>query len=266
MPTFAAVNHIKMDTNMKKVMIPMLLCSLLMMNSCSSYTATGASMGGQFGHVIGSAVGGITGGWRGQNMGSLIGTVGGIVAGAAVGAAVENAQQRKMERMEQGPDGDWDTPQQEPVYNEPVQPQRSNGVNRDGAMHTMKVGSNGVKMLAPIEVRNAVVIDGNHDGVLTRGEACTVMFEIMNNTAQEQRDIYPLVEDVTGNKHITVSPNLRVESIAPNHGVRYTATIMADGKLKDGEIVIRVGVAQGQTILNSQLQEITVPTRKKAVQ
>lgn len=250
---------------MKKVIIPMLLCSLLTMSSCSSYTATGASMGGQFGHVIGSAVGGITGGWRGQNMGSLIGTVGGIVAGAAVGAAVENAQQRKMERMEH-PDGTWDAPEQEPVYQEPMQPQSTSGANREGAMHTMKVGSNGVRMLAPIEVRNAVVIDGNHDGVLTRGEACTVMFEIMNNTSQEQRDIYPLVEDVTGNKHITVSPNLRVESIAPNHGVRYTATIMADGKLKDGEIVIRVGVAQGQTIINSQLQEITVPTRKKVEQ
>lgn len=66
-------------TTMKKVAIS-LLSAALVLSSCSSYTATGASVGGEFGHVVGSAIGGITGGWRGERAGGALGTVGGVLA------------------------------------------------------------------------------------------------------------------------------------------------------------------------------------------
>ncbi len=115
-----------------------------------------------------------------------------------------------------------------------------------------------------IEIRNARVIDANEDGVLTRGEACSVVFEIMNNSSQTLYNIQPTVVDVTGNKHVHISPNLRVESILPGRGVRYTATVLADGRLKDGEVSIRIAVAQNNREITSQIKEFTVPTRKKA--
>ena len=77
-------------------------------------------------------------------------------------------------------------------------------------------------------------------------------------------DVCPLVEDVTGNKHVKVSPNLQIECIAPRQGVRYTATILADRKLKDGEIRVLVGVLQGGREVTSQTRQFTVPTAKQA--
>jgi uncharacterized membrane protein len=108
-----------------------------------------------------------------------------------------------------------------------------------------------------------MIVESRRDGVLTRGEECTVMFEIMNNSDRTVYDVRPIVEDVTGNKHVKISPNLRVESIAPHQGVRYTATILADKKLKDGEIMVLVGVAQGRQEVTSQTRQFTVPTAKK---
>ena len=114
-----------------------------------------------------------------------------------------------------------------------------------------------------IEIRNARVIDADHDGVIRRGEECEVTFEIMNRSSMTIYDVQPTVFDTTGNKHIHISPNLHIESIAPNSGVRYTATILADSKLKDGTAVIRVGVAQGNKEITSQMQEFVLQTRKK---
>ena len=44
--------------------------------------------------------------------------------------------------------------------------------------------------------------------------------------------------------------------------MRYTATILADKRLKDGEIMVRVGVAQGGKEVTSQTRQFTVPTAK----
>lgn len=212
----------------------MILCVLLIMSSCTSNTAGGAYVGGQFGHVIGSAVGGITGGWRGHHTGALIGTVGGMVAGAAIGSAIDKAEERKYEeRIPQR----RNLPEYERVYMDDV-----------------------VSML---EIRHAEILESQRDGVLTRGEECTVVFEIHNTSDNPVYDICPFVEDATGNKHINISPNLRIESIGPRQAVRYTATILADKKLKDGEIIVRLGVAQGGRKIGTQTREFRVPTAKK---
>ena len=218
---------------MKKGLM-MILCVLLIMSSCTSNTAGGAYVGGQFGHVIGSAVGGITGGWRGHHTGALIGTVGGMVAGAAIGSAIDKAEERKYEeRIPQR----RNLPEYERVYMDDV-----------------------VSML---EIRHAEILESQRDGVLTRGEECTVVFEIHNTSDNPVYDICPFVEDATGNKHINISPNLRIESIGPRQAVRYTATILADKKLKDGEIIVRLGVAQGGRKIGTQTREFRVPTAKK---
>lgn len=254
-----------------KIMTMGLVGSVLLFTSCSSYTASGAMVGGEFGHVIGSAIGGISGGWRGHHMGSLIGTVGGVVAGAAIGAAVEQSAQNRQRGYDPRNAG-YDPRGYDPRETDAAMPGDDRivleGESDDASASVPPKDERSVSLAqltykAPIQLRKAVVIDADKNGVLTRGEECTVMFEVMNNTPHTVYDIYPLVEDVTGNKHIRVSPNLRVESIPPYQGIRYTATIIADKRLKDGEIVVRVGVAQGRRVIDSQTQQIKVPTRKK---
>lgn len=129
---------------------------------------------------------------------------------------------------------------------------------------TVKVESGyRVKYNEQIEIRNARIIDADRDGIIRAGEECKVTFEIMNRSDHVLYDVQPTVFEVTGNKRIHISPNLHVESIAPNSGVRYTATVLADKKLKDGEAVIRVAVAQGNREITSQVEEFVVQTRRK---
>ena len=262
---------------MKKSFLLIMIAALLL-SGCSSYTATGAYVGGEFGHVIGSAIGSIQGGRRGYAMGTVIGTVGGAVAGAAIGAAVEAAQERKYNDMvrqellppsERGYDRAYNAPRT--GANRGFRFDRIDGTGQaddridfDGDMGDVpELTVEQLSRRPAIEIRHAAIYDSDHNGVLTRGEECTVVFEIMNNTGNVVYDIYPIVEDVTANRHVTVSPNLRVESIAPYQGVRYTATILGGNKLKDGEIQVRVAVAHGDQVIESQTKQFAVPTRKK---
>ncbi len=223
---------------MKKSLV-MIMGAAMLLSSCGTYQATGTYTGAQFGHVIGSAIGGISGGWRGHEMGSLIGTVGGAVVGSAIGAAADRKQERKYEERRNA---------------RPMQRQSTRD-NYDDRITFNQSSS-------PLEIRNACVYEKQRDGVLTRGEECTVVFEIYNSSDRAVYDVYPLVEDVTGNKHISISPNLRVESIGPRQAIRYTATILADRRLKDGQIEVTVGVAQGRQVVESQTRLFTIPTAK----
>ena len=237
----------------------MLLSGLFFLSSCTTYTATGAMVGGNLGHVVGSAIGGISGGWRGHHVGSLIGTVGGVIAGAAVGAAVEQSQAQKYEQRQQAR-YEQERREQAMADDRIVFEGEKPDVPRSRALRSVSVEA--LSRKPAVEVRNAQIFDTNDDGALSAGEQCTVVFEIMNNSSQAIYDIYPFVEEVTTNKHVQVSPNLRVESIAAHNGIRYTATILADKRLKDGEIVVRLGVKVGMREIVSQAQQYTVPTRR----
>jgi hypothetical protein len=243
---------------MKRTIV-LLLSGLFFLSSCTTYTATGAMVGGNLGHVVGSAIGGISGGWRGHHVGSLIGTVGGVIAGAAVGAAVEQSQAQKYEQRQQAR-YEQERREQAMADDRIVFEGEKPDDPRSRAPRSVSVEA--LSRKPAVEVRNAQIFDTNDDGVLSAGEQCTVVFEIMNNSSQAIYDIYPFVEEVTTNKHVQVSPNLRVESIAAHNGIRYTATILADKRLKDGEIVVRLGVKVGMREIVSQAQQYTVPTRR----
>jgi hypothetical protein len=90
-----------------------------------------------------------------------------------------------------------------------------------------------------------------------------MVFEVFNNSDKPVYRVLPTVAEVTGNKHIHVSQNVMVESIMPGKGIRYTATIKADSRLRDGDAVIRIGVMQGNKDIPSQSREFTIKTSKR---
>lgn len=239
---------------MKKLIFTTLCCAVLL-SSCGSYEAAGAYTGSQFGNVLGSAIGGLAGGWRGHEIGSIIGTVG----GAAVGAAIGKAQDKKVERR----------------YEEQAMSRRrqSTGTTRapqrnDSGYDPDMRGDDRITFgtdsysASGLSLRHAAIMEEQRDGVLRRGETCRVVFEIVNNSDKPAYDVFPLVEEVTGNKHVSISPNLRIESIEPHKAIRYTATLRADQRLRNGRIMVSVGVAQGNTLIESQTQQFDVPTAK----
>ena len=115
----------------------------------------------------------------------------------------------------------------------------------------------------PVAIRNARLIDASRDGVLVRGEEARMVFEVFNNSERTAYRVLPTVTEVTGNKHIHISENVMVESILPGKGIRYTATIKADSRLRDGEAVFRIGVMQGNKEIPSQAREFTIKTSRR---
>lgn len=267
---------------MKKTLV-LLLGAMLILSSCGTYTGAGAVTGGSFGSIIGSAIGGIAGGWRGSDVGSLIGMAGGAVVGAAVGSAADKAEQRRYEdyaeqRRQRRIDNYGSTRSER---TERVSPQyddysEQSGFDANNGGDDRLIGFdenlNSTAPSAPssalpkstsiLEIRNAQLLDTSRDGVLSRGEEARMVFEVFNTSSKPVYQVQPTVAEVTSNKHIYVSENVLVESILPGRGIRYTAVIKADNRLKDGEAVIRISVLHENKEIASQSRVFTIQTSR----
>lgn len=278
--TFAAEFN---DWVMKKVIL-LMLCSSLVMGSCDTYTGSGAYAGGSIGSILGSAIGGLSGGPRGSDMGTIIGMAGGAVVGAVIGSQADQAQADReaayqQDRVERRSGGDYSNA---PVTDNPEIFDSNNGGDdrlydfkgKDytgdysaqqptTSMPTATVEELGARFsYSPtLEIVNARFVDDNEDNCLNRNETCKVIFEIVNRGHEPVYDVVPTVVETTGNKHIFISPSIHVEKVSPGSGVRYTAMVKADRKLKDGMARFCVSVIhEGKSI--SKVNEFNIPTKR----
>lgn len=278
--TFAAELN---DRVMKKVIL-LMLCSSLVMSSCDTYTGSGAYAGGSIGSILGSAIGGLSGGPRGSDMGTIIGMAGGAVVGAVIGSQADKAQADReaayqQDRVERRSGSDYSNA---PVTDNPEIFDSNNGGDdrlydfkgKDytgdysaqqptTSMPTATVEELGARFsYSPtLEIVNARFVDDNEDNCLNRNETCKVIFEIVNRGHEPVYDVVPTVVETTGNKHIFISPSIHVEKISPGSGVRYTAMVKADRKLKDGMARFCVSVIhEGKSI--SKVNEFNIPTKR----
>ena len=278
--TFAAELN---DRVMKKVIL-LMLCSSLVMSSCDTYTGSGAYAGGSIGSILGSAIGGLSGGPRGSDMGTIIGMAGGAVVGAVIGSQADQAQADReaayqQDRVERRSGSDYSNT---PVTDNPEIFDSNNGGDdrlydfkgKDytgdysaqqptTSLPTATVEELGARFsYSPtLEIVNARFVDDNEDNCLNRNETCKVIFEIVNRGHAPVYDVVPTVVETTGNKHIFISPSIHVEKISPGSGVRYTAMVKADRKLKDGMARFCVSVIhEGKSI--SKVNEFNIPTKR----
>lgn len=278
--TFAAEFN---DWVMKKVIL-LMLCSSLVMSSCDTYTGSGAYAGGSIGSILGSAIGGLSGGPRGSDMGTIIGMAGGAVVGAVIGSQADQAQADReaayqQDRLERRSGSDYSNA---PVTDNPEIFDSNNGGDdrlydfkgKDytgdysaqqptTSMPTATVEELGARFsYSPtLEIVNARFVDDNEDNCLNRNETCKVIFEIVNRGHEPVYDVVPTVVETTGNKHIFISPSIHVEKVSPGSGVRYTAMVKADRKLKDGMARFCVSVIhEGKSI--SKVNEFNIPTKR----
>lgn len=278
--TFAAELN---DRVMKKVIL-LMLCSSLVMSSCDTYTGSGAYAGGSIGSILGSAIGGLSGGPRGSDMGTIIGMAGGAVVGAVIGSQADKTQADReaayqQDRVERRSGSDYSNT---PVTDNPEIFDSNNGGDdrlydfkgKDytgdysaqqptTSMPTATVEELGARFsYSPtLEIVNARFVDDNEDNCLNRNETCKVIFEIVNRGHEPVYDVVPTVVETTGNRHIFISPSIHVEKISPGSGVRYTAMVKADRKLKDGMARFCVSVIhEGKSI--SKVNEFNIPTKR----
>lgn len=271
------------DWVMKKVIL-LMLCSSLVMSSCDTYTGSGAYAGGSIGSILGSAIGGLSGGPRGSDMGTIIGMAGGAVVGAVIGSQADKAQADReaayqQDRVERRSGSDYSNT---PVTDNPEIFDSNNGGDDrlydfkgkdytgdySAQQPTTSMPSASVEELGArfsysptLEIVNARFVDDNEDNCLNRNETCKVIFEILNRGYKPVYDVVPTVVETTGNKHIFISPSIHVEKISPGSGVRYTAMVKADRKLKDGMARFCVSVIhEGKSI--SKVNEFNIPTKR----
>lgn len=251
--------------DMKKMMVWAVGATLLL-SSCSSNTGAGAYTGAQFGSILGSAIGGISGGPRGSDIGTIVGMAGGAVIGGAIGNAADQKARGKM-------DNDYPSNSGYDSSNSGFDSTNSGDdrIDFDGGdaatgnyeyKQPSSPADNVYTHSAPtVEIRNARFIDADGDDTISRGEMCKVVLEIYNNGLQPIYNVVPTVAEMTGNRHIYISQPICVEKIGAYKGVRYTAMVKADNRLKYGTIKLCCSVLQnGETI--SKVTEFNVETRK----
>ena len=281
---------------MRKGIVYMIGAALLL-SSCGTDTGSGAYAGGGLGAILGSAIGGIAGGPRGSDLGTIIGMAGGAAVGAAIGAQADDKAHREVhehyervqarkaqDRMRTGGSyynerqgGDinrnWDdsgldesNSGDDRLYD--FQSSDYTGNYSTSEPTTKLPATSSVEELASnysydanVEIVNARFIDEDRNGVLERGETGKIIFEIYNRSDKPVFDVQPSVVEAEGNRHIYISPNIHVERIAPGKGIRYTAMVQADKKIKDGKALFCLSVLQGSEKI-SKVTEFTVLTKK----
>lgn len=282
---------------MKKLFILSISASILL-SSCGTYAGSGAVTGGSLGSILGSAIGGIAGGGRGSDLGTIVGMAGGAIIGAKMGEKAdqraredvhehyERVQQRKArESQNQGTVYNYqssdDNMYQAPSANSDFDASNSGddrlydfqgndytGNYSAATPYTKNPTESSIERLASnlqyvpsLEIVNARFVDDNQDGVLSRNEVGKIIFEVMNRSNSPVTNVQPSVLETTGNEHISISPSIHIESIAPGKGVRYTAVVKADKKLKAGMLNFALTVLQGQKSI-SKVTEFNIRTAK----
>ena len=226
-----------------KKQLTVFLLSVLLLSGCASgrmgnpgAIVAGASIGGSLGGSIGGLIGDNNRGWRGGYRGSAIGNIVGTIAGAAIGSALT-------------------APRQEPIEDDAYVPEVRE-------VRVQKYKKQPVRQpVSQLKLRRIRFIDDNRGHVIDAGENSKIIYEIMNEDRKPVYNVVPVVETVGKVKHIGISPSVMVEEILPGEGIRYTASIHAGNRLKDGEVTFRVAVADENGVICDS-QEFTLPTQR----
>lgn len=265
---------------------------VLLVSSCGTYTGAGAYTGMTLGSILGSAIGGLSDGPRGSDLGTIVGMAGGAVIGATIG---NDADQKAKEEVNARRGDVRDQRGQEEKDQDSYAPNSQANINNGSGFDETNSGDDriydfngsdyngnytvqqpttqmpessslekstgGFSYSSFIEIRNARFIDDNQDGIISSGELCKVIFEVINSGQTPLYDVQPTVIEANGNKHIFISPGIHVEKINPHKGIRYTALVKADNRLKDGTAKICIFIIQGDNHKISKVTEFNIPTR-----
>ena len=208
-----------------------IILSMLTLTSCYTTRMEGSpaavSAGASIGGVLGSIVGDRAGGYHGSQFGALLGTV----AGAAIGNAVT-------------------TPPKERNY-------------ADGYAAEENAPSESYYAPSGLRITNIRFIDTNRNQTIDADEKCKLIFDIVNDGDVAAYNVTPIVEEVSGMKHLQVSPSAQISYMPVGNQILYTAVIQSGKRLKTGEAVFRVYTSESNGAL-SDTHEFAIPTCKRS--
>ena len=202
-----------------------LLLSMVLFTSCYTVSMSGSPAAVSAGASIGGVLGSIVGERAGGWHGSQFGSLVGTVAGAAIGNAVT-------------------TPRTEKVVIEE------------------KSEANPYYVPSGLQVTNIRFIDDNRNHTIDAEENCKLIFDIVNAGDHSAYNITPIIEELSGMKHISISPSVQISYLPQGEKVRYTATVAGGKRLKSGEAVFRVYTFESNGAV-SEAHEFALPTQKR---
>ncbi len=225
----------------KTIFISLLAASAL--SACSTYSMQGSpaavQAGAAIGGVLGSIVGDRAGGYGGSQFGALVGTV----AGAAVGNAVT-------------------TPRRETSEDDGYYVESRSSVPRHERTGNVPYYDEGLSPASGLEITNLRFIDDDRNHVIDGLEESKLVFDIVNNGVAPAYNVTPVVEEVSGMKHLTISPSAQISYMPVGNRIRYTATIRGGKRLKTGEAHFRVYAAESNGAV-TEVHEFFLPTAKR---
>lgn len=198
-------------------------CYTTRMQGSPAAVSAGASIGG----VLGSIVGDRAGGYNGSQFGALLGTV----AGAAIGNAVTTPKKEKVE-LEQG-------------------------------YYSDNIPSESYYAPSGLRITNIRFIDDNRNQAIDANEKCKLIFDIVNDGDVAAYNVTPVVEEVSGMKHLLISPSAQISYMPVGNQIRYTAVIQGEKRLKTGDAVFRVYTSESNGAV-SDTHEFSIPTYKRS--
>lgn len=234
---------------MRKTILTLLSVALL--SGCSPYGMQGnpaaVQAGAAIGGVLGAIVGDRAGGYNGSQFGALIGTV----AGAAVGNAVTTPREESYQVDEYYVKSRSSAPQYE----------NSSRYGNDSRYEDTPYYEN-TPLASGLRIINLRFIDDNRNHVIDAEEDSKLVFDIVNDGDMPAYNVTPIIEEVSGMKHLLVSPSAQIAYMPVGNQIRYTATIRGGRKLKAGEAQFRVYATESNGAM-TEMHEFSLPTQKR---
>ena len=203
-------------------------CSPSGMQGNPAAVQAGAAIGG----VLGAIVGDRAGGYNGSQFGALLGTV----TGAAVGNAITTPRE--------------ETYQVEEYY---VKTYPSSSQYEHTSSYEPSSG---------LRIINLRFIDDNRNHVIDAEEDSKLVFDVVNDGDVPAYNVTPVIEEMSGMKHILISPSAQIAYMPVGNQIRYTATIRGGRKLKTGQAQFRVFATESNGAV-TEAHEFTLPTQKR---
>ena len=225
---------------MKNFISLLLAASILAGCATNNATQVIATMSGlQSGATLGGAIGGLT---SRSPRGHFMGTTIGAISGAAIGAIATSPRRQTANREE-------------------YENSRSLENNKKKVETKRTLGSlSGLKK--DVRIVNVKFLGTSGGATLSSGGTATVSYDIINVTSGNIPMLVPKMEFKHKAKNITISPMQSIVDLPSGEGVRYTVTITAGERIKNGDNAVLLYLSADDGATFTLMNELPFETRK----
>ncbi|MBQ3121022.1 MAG: hypothetical protein IJC08_00265 [Bacteroidaceae bacterium] len=225
---------------MKNFISLLLVASILAGCATNNATQVIATMSGlQSGATLGGAIGGLT---SRSPRGHFMGTTIGAISGAAIGAIATSPRRQTANREE------YENSRSLENKKKKVETKRTLG------------SLSGLKK--DVRIVNVKFLGTSGGATLSSGETATVSYDIINVTSGNIPMLVPKMEFKHKAKNITISPMQSIVDLPSGEGVRYTVTITAGERIKNGDNAVLLYLSADDGATFTLMNELPFETRK----